>query len=557
MYRVYDPPSSFKPHRADFISLPPAEMPQPKSAPASQPAPPPVIAEPPPMAAPVPQHSRVPSIAIQSPSPKPAHVRPASPPKLDWDPARSSPPRESHMQMRQQIDTHYGNAWEQPRQNSQRFEPPPSYPTPPPSTHEWYKDVMKNPPDASAVKPVFPWESVDSTPKRSFDQPAPSSEPAQAPITPQPELASMSRMAQFTNAWDDVPGINKYARFVERRFGGGNGKSSPKTPPKSPGLTGPSRGGGGGHHRKSSSTTSWAGKAPEQGRASATAVASSASGGSSASQPPPVGGPHVPRSDTSSRDGDDEDGDDEADDGYGSDHGADEGDDDDDSEERWREPIKFRKKKSASDSSPHRPQPPPAPEQPLPSHLRKHRASTSGETSPRTSPKTSPVLSSRPLPGAGMEAMGGRTGSQGSSLRPGVPSAGLQLRTSPRMGTAPLPTSPGRAPAPPSPGGRPSFGAGGLGSPRSPGEAWRQSAGPPSPGANARLASQALRNATASRLQTTTGFGDGPAVHRASRVFAPETDTNLVKREGLAALERFVRDMETEKHARTSGSPNQ
>jgi len=68
-----------------------------------------------------------------------------------------------------------------------------------------------------------------------------------------------------------------------------------------------------------------------------------------------------------------------------------------------------------------------------------------------------------------------------------------------------------------------------------------------SPGATSpRLMAQAVRNSTAARL-VASGAGSGgnaPPVVRATRVFSPETDTSKVKEEGLAALERFVQQME-------------
>lgn len=68
-----------------------------------------------------------------------------------------------------------------------------------------------------------------------------------------------------------------------------------------------------------------------------------------------------------------------------------------------------------------------------------------------------------------------------------------------------------------------------------------------SPGATSpRLMAQAVRNSTAARLVASgSGFGgNAPPVVRATRVFSPETDTSKVKEEGLAALERFVQQME-------------
>ena len=65
------------------------------------------------------------------------------------------------------------------------------------------------------------------------------------------------------------------------------------------------------------------------------------------------------------------------------------------------------------------------------------------------------------------------------------------------------------------------------------------------PSQSPRLAAQALRNSTAARLVSTgTGVGDGPPIIRATRVFSPDTDTGVIKKQGLASLQRFVENME-------------
>lgn len=73
------------------------------------------------------------------------------------------------------------------------------------------------------------------------------------------------------------------------------------------------------------------------------------------------------------------------------------------------------------------------------------------------------------------------------------------------------------------------------------------------PASPRRLTQEALRNSTATRMSASgSGNGDGPPIHRATRVFSPETDTAVVKKEGLAALQRFVQTMEAVDAARRS-----
>lgn len=69
-----------------------------------------------------------------------------------------------------------------------------------------------------------------------------------------------------------------------------------------------------------------------------------------------------------------------------------------------------------------------------------------------------------------------------------------------------------------------------------------------------RLAAQAIRNSTAARLASPLGggIGDGPPVVRATRVFSPDTDTGVIKKQGLASLQRFVENME---NANLEGGP--
>lgn len=134
-----------------------------------------------------------------------------------WNPALSSPPRESGFQMQESIGPRYGNVWDDSslRRQKQRFEPPAAYAPPPASTHEWYRNVMSTPSDPTAVRPVFPWEETTSQPDVVV-RPSPSITRS----SPLPKAASRSQsqpqQTGFRNAWDQIPNIDKIAREFAR-----------------------------------------------------------------------------------------------------------------------------------------------------------------------------------------------------------------------------------------------------------------------------------------------------------------------------------------------------
>lgn len=153
------------------------------------------------------------------PVPAPVGIRGSTSPAVDtWDPARSSPPRSSEHQMRDPINEHYDNVWDASRASQRtRFVPPTSYPAIPSETHDWYREVMRSPPNPAAIKPIFPWESRASqpTPSRSF--PADEAPRALPSMTaPSPPVAPLVVESGFRNAWDDDPAINRYAQSLAR-----------------------------------------------------------------------------------------------------------------------------------------------------------------------------------------------------------------------------------------------------------------------------------------------------------------------------------------------------
>jgi len=547
--RVVVPPKSFL--RKEFSSLPllPAyskaslESPQARSPTASSSA-------------------STPTISVKPPSPsRPVAIsgstRQPSPPHLTWDPARSSPPRDGPLQMRDAIPT-TANMWDDgvPRsQQRARFEPPSAYPPPPSETHDWYKDVMRSKPDPSLIRPVFPWEQPAPTSPSSSSS-APVAPPAptrtfsdEPPAAGAPSLR-FAGSSNFSNAWDTVPGITRYAqqlakRHVRRPSGGRSTSTGPPATTTTSGSSTVSGGGGGSStstsgtgsaearpaHRRSRSASNVS--APRAGEAGLSSAPGGAEGGR-------AGGLYNKDGDASSRDGDDEDDDDAevstssaATGGDAEDNDDAEVDSDEDVEGIDRITIKFRRalqageldptnlqrgKKSGSPSSneggndgtdtpSYYALPPKSPRDApmVPSSPQKtRRDSRYVPTSPRQPRSPQAGLASNPLPFLGAPVA---SSSSSSSTSAAATAADLAARPPLRLQ---LPTTPG-------------------GTALSP-----------------RLAAQAIRNSTAARLTATgSGSGDGPPVVRATRVFSPETDTGVVKQQGLAALQRFVENMES------------
>ncbi|WVF66693.1 hypothetical protein IAT40_001435 [Kwoniella sp. CBS 6097] len=264
--------SSFKP--GQYTSLPlegrvdllmPKPQPKPRAI-ALPPSPPPLdeptsLVSPPHTAAPLPQ-------TMQQQTEQPA----------TWDAQHYAPPSHGKPEMSIRMDTIYHNAWEQPTsQQSTYYATPqpqqePQYPTLPDNVRHdnWYSQFTSSVPDRSNVQPVFPWEQKGQarpTPGRVFprgDTPPPDHDhprrptilvreatpdyPPQhrQPSPPPAQPRSMAEaMASYTNAWDDVPQINRYVRKMSgmggmardiRSFTNQGGLQSVPGTPRGPGI---------------------------------------------------------------------------------------------------------------------------------------------------------------------------------------------------------------------------------------------------------------------------------------------------------------------------------
>ncbi|KAG7452346.1 uncharacterized protein BT62DRAFT_916022 [Guyanagaster necrorhizus] len=197
---------------------------------------------------------------------RPLH-RPASPPKLPWNPAIEPPPTIAPASSNFPSDTYFPNVWDQhpskvhdqarqyhaphqqpssPTPDSGAFFQPPPIPEIPESLRKqgYYRNVTGDDhlgfspsPDRSKVKPIFPWEGLPRhMPGRVFptsdapspsqflspaeEQPFPLAEPFSPPFPSRSQtlspLQGLPVSLTYANAWDTVPSIQKYASRLVR-----------------------------------------------------------------------------------------------------------------------------------------------------------------------------------------------------------------------------------------------------------------------------------------------------------------------------------------------------
>ncbi|KAK4173301.1 nucleotide-diphospho-sugar transferase [Triangularia setosa] len=130
-------------------------------------------------------------------------------PGTGWDAQRSSPPTNSGPEAANFPRTHYEMS-----QDTSHFQAPERYPSPP--KNMWYQV----PGEREQPKSVFPWENNAPRPTRVF------AENPLAPVTPAPKSPAI-RTAQSpggtawnsfnqSNAWDEIPQINRYVDSMQR-----------------------------------------------------------------------------------------------------------------------------------------------------------------------------------------------------------------------------------------------------------------------------------------------------------------------------------------------------
>lgn len=186
----------------------------------------------------------------QQPPPPPR----APPPMFPWDATREEA-NKTQLQMAQPFNQHYENAWDTASQESRQFFKAPSPPRHvPESIRSNYTAVLEQHRPAQSRPPVFPWErdvrprptrvfpdshvnrtqpiesSASSSSSSSSASRTPQAPPASFPPTqarqphslaassnsvPAKALGGLPKDLGYTNAWDSIQGIKKYAKALE------------------------------------------------------------------------------------------------------------------------------------------------------------------------------------------------------------------------------------------------------------------------------------------------------------------------------------------------------
>jgi len=172
-----------------------------------------------------PELAHLPPQSLESPKGEPPPIAMSS-----WDAQRHAPPTDSKPEAINFPSTQYTMS-----SDPAPFVPPARYPSPP---KNMYYEVPKEKPASPAQppKPVFPWEGNQPRPSRTFagerSDPTPiatgsSAEQGpsnnSAPATPSTPLIRISQPAaeswgnfQLSNAWDEIPQINRYVEGLQK-----------------------------------------------------------------------------------------------------------------------------------------------------------------------------------------------------------------------------------------------------------------------------------------------------------------------------------------------------
>ncbi|KAF8203061.1 glycosyltransferase family 8 protein [Pholiota molesta] len=205
--------------------------------------------------------------------------RPHSPPMMHWNPAIEPPPNVTPTSNAFPTDTYFSNVWDHtpsrqndhtqgpsPPDSSGFFQPPPPSVIPEPLLKQGhYRNVTgESPlgatpsPDRTKIKPVFPWENKprvmpgrvfpdsDAPPPSLFLSPSSQSQTSTTtPSTPETRgpqargaqllspLSGVPGTFNYTNAWDHIPSIQKYASRLVKP------PSAPPLPLVPPGVLAP------------------------------------------------------------------------------------------------------------------------------------------------------------------------------------------------------------------------------------------------------------------------------------------------------------------------------
>ncbi|KAF4212214.1 hypothetical protein CNMCM8980_007604 [Aspergillus fumigatiaffinis] len=159
-----------------------------------------------------------------APSAPPVEVETFEAPKAEWDAVREPPPLNSKPEGFALAERTYTMSDDQ-----RLFQPPASYPEAP--TNMWYQ-VPEKKPEPEKIRQVFPWETHAPKPTRVFleDQPSTVSTESASASTREEYRSSIGSRTSWTaeepstatwetysrsNAWDEVPEINKYIQSIQ------------------------------------------------------------------------------------------------------------------------------------------------------------------------------------------------------------------------------------------------------------------------------------------------------------------------------------------------------
>ncbi|KAE9583946.1 hypothetical protein CGMCC3_g674 [Colletotrichum fructicola] len=189
---------------------------------------------------------QVPAHQERGPSPPPAEPprEPSNPPVPAWDAQRQPPPADSRPEA-----LNFPSQVYEMSQDTAPFVPPERYPSPP--RNMWYEVPKEKPaPPTQKPRPIFPWEVNQPKPTRIFtgelaspsaEEPSSTttgssttgqkSEPS-TPATPTIRVATSDPWNAFTrtNAWDEVPEIERYVEGLQKHRRGRSQGSLGGTP---------------------------------------------------------------------------------------------------------------------------------------------------------------------------------------------------------------------------------------------------------------------------------------------------------------------------------------
>ncbi|KAK2728608.1 glycogenin [Colletotrichum kahawae] len=189
---------------------------------------------------------QVPAHQERGPSPAPAEPPrvPSHPPVPAWDAQRQPPPADSRPEA-----LNFPSQVYEMSQDPAPFVPPERYPSPP--RNMWYEVPTQKPaPPTQKPRPIFPWEVNQPKPTRIFtgelaspSAEEPSSTPTgssttgqksepSTPATPTLRVAASDPWTAFTrtNAWDEVPEIERYVEGLQKHRRGRSQGSLGGTP---------------------------------------------------------------------------------------------------------------------------------------------------------------------------------------------------------------------------------------------------------------------------------------------------------------------------------------